>query len=264
MEAEPDDEPFHDPESVPGVVTRCHPELDGEPDDGLVTYMAFKSTDEELALRACEELHRRHSRFLLAWCIKHRQETFGDAAEDFVNQTFLRSFREAEGFVCTDRTKGTEQVLAWLFRILKNLYLDSLRAEKRRPALRNADGNAEWLVEIAENRVHVLDQVPTGRKALALEYWQSLPARDRELLTVTAEFWDPAKGEPDIDADVRKGICREYGLTECSLRVRRKRLKDRGKAYIQERETIKETKKARNAAYEDPAESRKSQGALGR
>lgn len=110
----------------------------------------------------------------------------------------------------------------------------------------------------------MLDQVPTGRKALALEYWQSLPPKDRELLTVTAEFWDPAKGEPDIDDDVRQGICREYGLTECSLRVRRKRLKDRGKAYIQERESIDKTKQVGNAAYEDPAESRKSQGALGR
>jgi RNA polymerase sigma factor (sigma-70 family) len=235
MEDQADYKLLEAPEPVTGLVTRCHPELDGEPDDGLVTYMAFKATDEEQALKACEELHHRHARFLLAWCIKHRQETFGDSAESFVNATFLKAYQEAESFVCTDPSQRTDQVLAWLFRIMKNLYLDSLRAENRRPVVRGLDAETERLEEIEERRQEEAEQVPTGRKAALLEFLETLLPKDREILTVTAQFWDPDKGESVIDDGVREGICREYGMTESSLRVRRKRLRDRAKAFIQQR-----------------------------
>jgi RNA polymerase sigma factor (sigma-70 family) len=235
MEDVADSNILEEPEPVTGLVTRWHTGLDREPDDGLVTYMAFKATDEELALTACDELHRRHARFLLAWCIKYRRETFGEPAESFVNATFFKAYREAEKFVCTDPSQSTDQVLAWLFRIMKNLYLDSLRAEKRRPLVRCSDEEAERLEEVEERQQEAADQVPTGRKAAVLKFLETLSPQDREILTATAEFWDPDKGESVIDDDVRDGICREYGLTESSLRVRRKRLRDRAKAFIQER-----------------------------
>jgi DNA-directed RNA polymerase specialized sigma24 family protein len=232
MEDVTDNNILGEPEPVAGLVTRCHPELQSETDDGLVTYMAFKATDEELARRACEELHRRHARFLLAWCLKNRKETFGESAESFVNGAFLKAYQEAARFVCTDNAQATNQVVAWLFRIMKNLYLDSLRAESRRPAIRYT--NEEWtqLEEIEEERQESAARVPTGRKAAAAKFLQTLDPRDREILTVTAEFWDPEKGEAVVDDDVRDGLCREFGLTESSLRVRRKRLKDRAKDFI--------------------------------
>src|ERR1017187_4986692 len=149
---------------VSELVTRSHPELECEPDDGLVTYMAFKETDEEMALKACEELHSRHARFMLGWCIKQRNETFGESAEGFVNKTFFKAFTEADKFVCADSADGTNQVLAWLFRIMKNLYLDSRRAEGRRPVER-PNGEAAWLEEIEERQREAAEQVPTGNKA---------------------------------------------------------------------------------------------------
>ncbi len=230
---------LEEPEPATGLVTICDTGLDREPDDGLVTFMAFKATDEVLALKACDELHRRHARFLLAWCIKYRRETFGESAEAFVNATLLRAYQEADKFFCTEPSQSTDQVLAWLFRIMKNLYLDALRAEKRRPLVRCTDEEVERLEEIEEKRQEVADQIPTGRKAAVLEFLETLSPQDREILTATAEFWDPEKGESVIDDDVRQGICREYGLTESSLRVRRKRLKDRAKAFIQERRNNK-------------------------
>jgi DNA-directed RNA polymerase specialized sigma24 family protein len=234
MEEVTDNNLLREPAPVTGLVTRSHPELEIESDDGLVTYMAFKVTDEGLALKACEELHRRHARFLLAWCLKNRIETFGDSAESFVNSAFLKAYQEAEKFVCTDTAEAKDQVLAWLFRILKNLYLDSLRAEKRRPAVRCTEEEWGRLEEIEEQRQEAAAKVPTGRKAAVLKYLETLDSKDREILTVTAEFWDPEKGEAVIDDDVRAGLCREFGLTESSLRVRRKRLKDRAKAFINE------------------------------
>ena len=235
MEDVADSSILEEPEPIAGLATARQTGLDGESDDGLVTFMAFKATDEETARNACTELHRRHARFLLAWCIKNRRETFGESAEGFVNATFLRAYREAGGFVCTDPKQGTAQVLAWLFRILKNLFLDSLRAETRRLLVRCSDEEAARLEELEEKQQEAADQVPTGRKAAVLEFLETLSPKDREILTVTAEFWDPEKGESVIDDEVRAGICREYGLTESSLRVRRKRLRDRAKAFIQGR-----------------------------
>lgn len=81
---------------------------------------------------------------------------------------------------------------------------------------------------------------------------------------VTAEFWDPERGEPVIDDDIRQGICKDYGLTDSSLRVRRKRLKDHGKTFIQEQENKNEIKKQTNGTYEGPTESQKPERAIGR
>jgi RNA polymerase sigma factor (sigma-70 family) len=226
---------------VSDLVTRSHPELENETDDSLVTYMAFKDTDEEMALKACEQLHSRHARFMLAWCIKNRNETFGESAEGFVNKTFFKAFTEADKFVCTEIADGTNQVLAWLFRIMKNLYLDGRRAEGRRPVVR-PNGEAAWLEEIEERQREAAEQVSTGDKAAMREFLETLSPKDREILTVTAEFWDPKKGEAVIDDDVREGICKDNGLTESSLRVRRKRLKDRAKTFIQKQTNQTNTK----------------------
>jgi len=219
------------------LVTCGHAQLENESDDGLLTYMALKSIDEELARRACEELHRRHARTLLGWCIKYRYETFGESAEDFVNAAFVRAYLEADGFVSKGPKKRRTQVIAWLFRILKNLYLDSLRAEKRRPVMRNPGGEEERIENIADRSGVEARQILTRRQELALEYLQTLSAKDQEILTVTSEFWDYEKGESAVDDDVREGLCQEHGMTECSLRVRRKRLIDAGKVFIKERET---------------------------
>ena len=226
-------------EVIPQVVlVSCsQPQLENESDDGLLTDMALKAIDEELALRACEELHRRHARLLLGWCIKNRCDTFGDSAEDFVNATFAMAYQEADGFVSKGPKKRPTQVKAWLFQILRNLYIDSLRSEKRRPVMRNPEGEDRWLENIAGRSEVAQKHITTGRQAMVLEYLQTLSAKDRDILTVTSEFWDRDKGESAVDSDVRNGICREHGMTECSLRVRRKRLIDAGKDFIKERET---------------------------
>lgn len=230
------DDILQEAEPVPDLATCSHPKLELETDVGLVTYMAFADAaeDKNLAMMACDQLHSRHARFLLAWCIKNRHETFGESAEGFVNKTFYRAYTGAASFVCTDEAKGKEQVLAWLFRIMKNLYLDSLRAEGRRPAVRCTDEEAKRLEEIEELRQEEAEQVPTGVKAAMRAYLETLPRKDQEILISTAEFWDPKKGEAAMADDVRKGICDVYGLTESSLRVRRKRLKERAQVFIQE------------------------------
>jgi RNA polymerase sigma factor (sigma-70 family) len=220
---------------VSELVTRSHPQLELLPDDDLVIYMAFKGNpeEEELAKRACEQLHSRHARLLLATCVKYGQETVAESAEDFVNQTFLKAYEVAEQFVCLDGADRTNQVLAWLFKIMKNLYLDSLRSEGRRPTVYFADEVATRLEEIEEIRQESADQVPTRNKAAMRAFLDTLSPSEEAILTSTAEYWDPRSGESVMDDSVRKKLCAELGVTESSLRVKRKRLKDRAKIFIQ-------------------------------
>jgi hypothetical protein len=181
-------------------------------------------------------------------------ETFGESAEGFVNLAFWKAFKQADQFVLPDGTDGdgTKEVTAWLFRILHNVYLDNLRSEDRRPVDRNVDGQADWLNEVADMREEAVGEVPSGNKSAMLAFLETLPPKDREILTVTAEFWDPRTGEVVIDDDVRAGLCVEFGLTEASLRVRRKRLRERAKDFIQEYKKTNNHKQSTHGTYEDP------------
>jgi RNA polymerase sigma factor (sigma-70 family) len=241
------------PEPGPDLVilTRNHPDLEVEPDDGLVTYMGLQDEDVDLSQRACEQLHHRHAHFLLAWCYKKRYQTFGESAEDFVNETFLRAYRQAKRFVCTDLSQAREQVLAWLFRILRNVFIDSLRSELRRPAIRNQEGTDDWLHDIlVEDDFEAGERCVSGgvdgvqdaavsaqRKTLVLKFRETLKPAEQEIFDLTAQFWSSAQGQTEIDDDIRDGICEKLGISKCSLRVYRKRLLDRLKAFILKHET---------------------------
>lgn len=58
-------------------------------------------------------------------------------AEDLVQETFLRAWRNGERF---DPARGT--VRGWLFAILRNLLIDAARARAARPRVANADADA--------------------------------------------------------------------------------------------------------------------------
>jgi len=239
-----------DPAPNLALVTHNHPELEAESDDGLVVYMALKDQDLDLAQRACEQLHHRHAHFLLAWCYRERYQTFGDSAEDFVNETFLRAYRQAQHFVCTDLSQGRQQILAWLFRILRNVFLDSMRSENRSPLVRiesgpddkPSDNFAENVIAAEEGQaakapdnIHH-NAVSAQRRNLVLQFRATLKPLEQEILDLTAQFWNSAQGRTEIDDDLRDGICNRLGIKKCSLRVYRKRLLDRLKAFIQEHE----------------------------
>jgi RNA polymerase sigma-70 factor (ECF subfamily) len=75
---------------------------------------------------AFHELVSRYHRRLFAVCV--RVLGSADDAEDAVQETFVKLARHAEGF------RGDAQLSTWLYRVARNVCLDRLRYERRRPS----------------------------------------------------------------------------------------------------------------------------------
>jgi DNA-directed RNA polymerase specialized sigma24 family protein len=248
MEASFDDAPEAD--STPVILTSERPHLAGEPDDGLLTYMALKEIDPQMAEDACVELHKRHSRLIAGWCSKRRFETFGEAVQDWVNQTFARAFNKAGSFSCEAKLPSetkTKLVQGWLFSILEHLFLERCRREAREKKLRDSDVNGEWLANVPNpSQIEAEDDgesVSTGRKALVVRFMEGLVEDDRKLLVITGQYYDVKLKRVEIPPDIRHAIHSELGVTEGSLRVRRNRLLNRLETFILENEQTITVKK---------------------
>jgi hypothetical protein len=79
--------------------------------------------------------------------------------------------------------------------------------------------------------------VSAQRKTLVLKFRETLKPAEQEIFDLTAQFWSSAQGQTEIDDDIRDGICEKLAISKCSLRVYRKRLLDRLKAFILKHET---------------------------
>ena len=111
-------------------------ELAGLPDDELVT--RFKAGRDN---RYFQELFDRHWHSMLRISRSILKETA--AAEDAVQSTFERAFREIDRF---DRSRNPRGFRAWLVRICRNICLDELRKRRVRSLLLPAveiSGNSE-------------------------------------------------------------------------------------------------------------------------
>lgn len=90
--------------------------------------------------KALEALFRKFRRPLIAFLAQRRVEH--EAAEDLVQETFVRVVRGAAGF------RGEAKVSSWLFQIARNLHLDQLRRENLEDTL-DEDGWARVEGEVA-------------------------------------------------------------------------------------------------------------------
>src|SRR5437773_3443494 len=82
-------------------------------------------------------LTERYRRELHVHC--YRMLASFDEAEDAVQETFLRAWRNRDGF------DGSSLFRAWLYRIATNVCLDSLRRTSRRLTTLNSFAEVTWL-----------------------------------------------------------------------------------------------------------------------
>ncbi len=242
MDADADPE---DLSSGPGdirLLANRQPDLEAEPEDGLVTYMALQDVDFDQAQRACEELYRRHAHRMVGWCLKNRAETYGQDATDLVDEAFLRAFRSAHSYrsrAGLDADGRRRHVMAWLFRILRNAYLDCRKGEQREQLVRDDSEDAGQLLNEAPDQEGIPDagRVSPERRNLVLRFLDELDGVDKAILIATAESWSPTAAQTVLPRHICRSLCEEFGLTENSLRVRRFRVLEKLRLFISEEET---------------------------
>ena len=130
-----------------------------------------------------EQLYRKHTKavylYLYSLCHDH------GLAEDLMQETFLRA-------LCSIEIAG-EELLPWLLRIARNLYLDAWRREKRtrthkehdrREGESNAaggDGILEWMIRKEQNQrlYRAIQRLKdTEREAVVLYYFAGISQQE--------------------------------------------------------------------------------------
>lgn len=97
----------------------------GPSDEELIT--GCRSATPERKRELIGELARRHHRGLLNFIYSFTRDR--DAAEDLVQETFIRVYRNAESY------QTIAKFSTWLYRIGRNLALNEIRNRRKRPAL---------------------------------------------------------------------------------------------------------------------------------
>jgi RNA polymerase sigma-70 factor (TIGR02960 family) len=149
---------------------------------------------DESAFAALTERHRRE---LHVHC--YRMLASFDEAEDAVQETFLRAWRNRDSF------EGGSLFRAWLYRIATNVCIDMHRRSSRRPTTMHSFADLPWLQPYPDR---LLDEVAPSddephamvveRETIELAFLaalQVLPARQRAALLVRDLLgWPPGFG----------------------------------------------------------------------
>ncbi len=141
-----------------------------------------------------EELTANHRRELHVHC--YRMLASFDEAEDAVQETFLRAWRNRDGF------EGEDLVRAWLYRIATNVCLDMIRSKARRATEVRSVAEVPWLQPYPDQMLDEIaptdDQPDTaviGRETIELAFlaaMQALPPRQRAALILRDVMGWPA------------------------------------------------------------------------
>ena len=133
---------------------------------------------------AFAELAEPHRRELHVHC--YRMLGSFEAAEDLVQETFLRAWRHREGF------EGGPLFRAWLYRIATNACLDELRRSSRRAPSVQSHRDVPWLQPYPDRLLDELESPEAGPEAVVvaretieltfIAVIQALPPRQRAVL----------------------------------------------------------------------------------
>jgi RNA polymerase sigma-70 factor (TIGR02960 family) len=152
--------------------------------------MSAQLTDES----TFEAVAQRHRRELHVHC--YRMLASFDEAEDAVQETYLRAWRNRESF------EGDDLVRAWLYRIATNVCLDMIRARSRRVPQLSSFAEVPWLQPYPDRLLDEIassddepDTVAVARETIELAFLaalQVLPARQRAALLLRDVLGMPA------------------------------------------------------------------------
>lgn len=158
-----------------GAARRNGPTSAGE--EGALSEVAAALAGDEAAFGALVDRHRRA---LHVHC--YRMLASFHEAEDAVQETFLRAWRNRERFA------GETLFRAWLYRIATNVCLDQLRGSNRRAAMVQSFAEVPWLEPYPDRLLDEIerpDEAAVARETIELAFLvalQALPPRQRATL----------------------------------------------------------------------------------
>jgi len=156
----------------------------------LICISNFMMNDTEALKTALEgredgfkAIFANHAAFLFTHALRILKND--QTAEDAVQETFLSAFKALASF------KGESQLRTWLYRILYNNALKSIRSNAQAGETESSFENIRASATDPTRRLEVsqiLDQLPPrDRTVLILVYWDDLPLKEAALILGTSE-----------------------------------------------------------------------------
>jgi len=209
-------------------------------DEDLLAYMAMQSEDPPGAAEAFAEFYRRHERYLSYRCRAYRGTLGDDGVSSLVQDTFLRVYQKAHTYKpkpssCDDASR---RVKAWMGRIARNIFLTQLRHSQNQEEMPD-DFDTKEYKSVFQRSPAEENVPPSGRMKLFLEALDTLSAKERDVLVVSAEWCRLGQDFQRLPDDISQGLAAKYQSTPEAIRQTRKRAKDKLKAIVESRENEK-------------------------
>jgi RNA polymerase sigma factor (sigma-70 family) len=205
------------------AVTMPFPDQDfrGESDEDLLVYMSLLPDDPDVARAACEEFYNRHSRYILAVIGRAHREMLGDqTVEDLVMETFRRVYEKAHTYKACgamDANGARRNVLAWVGAIAHNACADHYRHPDSGLQLVDDWEPVETLI-VPTKVAGLSPNLQLVHEALA-----TLSDRDRTVLLVTMQYYDPTRPHQRLPNEVAADLAKSFDTTQENIRKVRER-----------------------------------------
>ncbi|MGH1362750.1 MAG: RNA polymerase sigma factor [Calditrichia bacterium] len=199
-----------------------------ESDDDLLIYMCLQKDARVVAEEALVEFYHRHKDYVFN-ILKNKLGSFVKSGiiEEIHNDIFLKVFLKAD----TYKPSSNSNVRSWLGRIAQNSAFD-WGAKHKRESNEIALEIEEWNgIELGKknNAVRV-----DHRKGALTNALLKLSDRDREILLISMDHYDPEKQNIDIPPAILEELCKRHKTTRENIRQIRNRAKKKVEKYLKE------------------------------
>jgi RNA polymerase sigma factor (sigma-70 family) len=226
-----------------------------ETDFNLLTIIGCAEYDTQAAEAALQELYARHARRLNEAGINQEWEALGIDVEEMVIRTFATIWTHAGRFESSKSYPGKPVETAislWVYRIFENEFRSELRKIHRKrnhaPQIMTVD---DTVLEINDEQTQAEDgdaeeSVPeTPRVVWTKEWLDTLSERDRKIMILSTNYINPITGKCAIPKDELVALAGQLKLAPASIKVKRKRMMERLRDFIAEKEKTETSNKNR-------------------
>lgn len=203
-------------------------------DGDLLLCMSWRGEDPQGADAAFAEFYERHAKYLFAVCLRSYATQIGrPGVEDLVQMTFWQAFERAGQFENEDgldQDQARRRVRGWLGTIANRLFLDQLKAEKRR--FRLVTGEDEQ-INLAESRESPVRTLSRDDELVRRGLREVLNDRERAVVEAYSMYYDPERDLQRPPDGVVEELCRLLDTTAENLRQLRVRSLRKLKEFIE-------------------------------